>query len=94
MDRAKFFAELRKRGSGVFGTSLSQGQVKTLGMLLDEGQGRGLALKQLAYVLAVPYHEVGPSLQPKAENLHYSSAARIRAVWPSRVPLQWSPPPS
>lgn len=84
MDRKIFFAELRKRGSGVFGTSLSQGQVDALNLMLDEGQERGLALRHLAYVLAVPYHEVGSGLQPRAENLTYTTAAQIRKTWPSR----------
>jgi putative chitinase len=83
MDRAKFYAELRKRGSGVFGTSLSQGQVDTLELILDEGQARGVRLPQLAYVLATVYHEVGATLRPVSENLNYS-AKRIRQVWPSR----------
>lgn len=83
MDRARFYAELRKRGSGVFGSSLSQGQVDTLEMLLDEGQARGLPPPQLAYVLATVYHEVGSALHPRSENLNYS-ARRIRQVWPSR----------
>lgn len=83
MDRAKFYAELRKRGSGVFGSTLSQTQVDMLEMILDEGKARGMDLPQLAYVLATTYHEVGSALQPRAENLNYS-ARRIRQVWPSR----------
>jgi len=84
MDRAKFFAGLRSRDSGLFGTSLSQGQVDMLDLMLSEGERRRLPLTHLAYALATPYHEVGSSLQPKSENLTYTSAARIRAVWPSR----------
>jgi len=84
MDRAKFFAALRSRDCGLFGTSLSQGQVATLDLMIDEGERRGLPLTHLSYVMATPYHEVGSSLQPKSENLTYTSAARIRAVWPSR----------
>jgi putative chitinase len=83
MDKAQFFSALRARDSGVFGTSLSQGQVATIEAILDDGQAAGLPLQQLAYVLATPYHEVGSSLQPIAENLNYS-AQRIREVWPSR----------
>jgi len=84
MDRAKFFAALRSRDCGLFGTSLSQGQVATLDLMLDEGERRGLPLTHLAYVMATPYHEVGSNLQPKSENLTYTSASRIRQVWPSR----------
>ncbi|MHA6686340.1 hypothetical protein [Mesorhizobium sp. A556] len=84
MNRPAFYAALRQRSSGVFGTSLSQGQVTALGLILDEGEQRGLILTHLAYVLATPYHEVGSALQPKTESLTYTTAARIRAVWPSR----------
>ncbi len=84
MDRAKFFAALRSRDCVLFGTSLSQGQVTILDLMLDEAERRGLPLTHLAYVMATPYHEVGSTLQPVSENLTYTSAARIRAVWPAR----------
>lgn len=84
MKREAFFAALRSRDCGLFGTSLSQGQVAILDLMLDEGERRGLPLTHLAYIMATPYHEVGSSLQPKSENLTYTSAARIRQVWPSR----------
>lgn len=84
MEKAKFYAALRRKDSGVFGTRLSTKQVESLEIIIDEGVRRKLPLKHLAYVLATPYHEVGTSLQPIAENLNYSTAARIRAVWPSR----------
>jgi len=84
MDRTAFYAALRSRASTLFGTSLSQGQVNTLTAILDEAERRGLILTHLAYVLATPYHEVGSSLQPIRENMTYTSAARIHAVWPSR----------
>lgn len=84
MDKALFYAALRKRDSGVFSTRLTQGQVTTLELLLDEGIKRRLPLRHLAYVLATPYHEVGPKLQPIAENLNYTSAASIKKTWPSR----------
>lgn len=86
MDRTAFYAALRSRTSGVFGTSLSQGQVTTLDLILNESERRGLILTHLAYVLATPVHEVGTALQPKTESLTYTNAARIRAVWPSRFP--------
>ena len=86
MDRSKFYAALRARSSGVFATSLTTSQVANLGAILDEIQLAGLPLRQAAYVLATPYHEVGSSMAPKTENLVYSSAERIRAVWPKRFP--------
>lgn len=83
MQRSVFYAALRRRDSGVFGTSLSQSQVNALEAMLDEGGRRGTPLRHLAYVMASAYHEVGSSLQPVSENLNYS-AERIRQVWPSR----------
>lgn len=59
MDRAKFYAYLRSKQSKAFGSSLGQNQVEMLELLLDEGQKRGMPLKQLAYVLATAYHESG-----------------------------------
>lgn len=93
MDRARFFASLRSRGSSMFGTSLSSGQVRSLDLMLDEGEKRGVPLKQLSYIMATPLHEVGPKLQPVRENLTYTSAARIRRVWPSRFPTEASARP-
>lgn len=67
MDKAKFFAGLRSRESGVFGTSLSQPQVEGVARIVDEGQSRGMQLRQLAYVLATAYHETGAKMQPVRE---------------------------
>ena len=86
MNREAFYASLRSRTSGVFGTSLSQPQVDGVNSILDEGQRRGIALRHLAAVLAEAYHETGGKMQPVSENLYYSSAARIRDVWPTRFP--------
>lgn len=57
MDRAKFYARLRARDSGVFGTSLSQGQVEKVEAVLDGLQSRGVPLRQAAYILGTSYHE-------------------------------------
>lgn len=67
MNRPAFFAALRARGSGVFGTSLSQSQVAGTEALLNEGQSLGLPLRQLAYVLATAYHETAHTMQPIEE---------------------------
>ena len=67
MNHAKFFAGLRARGSGVFGTSLSQGQVDGLNVLVDEAEKRGTPLKHLAYILATAYHETAHTMQPVPE---------------------------
>lgn len=49
--------------------------------------------RQLAYVLATVYAEVGSAFVPVRENLNYTSASRIRAVWPSRFPTNASAQP-
>ncbi|WP_082550011.1 hypothetical protein [Mesorhizobium sp. Root157] len=67
MDRAKFFAGLRSRDSGVFGTSLSQKQVTGTEAILDEAQRRGTRLPCLAYILATAYHETAHTMQPIEE---------------------------
>lgn len=58
MDRARFYAVLRKRSSGVFGTSLSQRQVDgvegILNAFVSHGDGRD---KTLAYCLGTAYGE-------------------------------------
>lgn len=81
MDRAKFFAALRRRGSGVFGTSLSQGQVDGISGLLDafvsHGDGRD---KTLAYALATVYHETGRRMVPVREGFASSDAAARQIV--------------
>ncbi|MEB3211097.1 MAG: hypothetical protein VKL39_07065 [Leptolyngbyaceae bacterium] len=71
MNDAAFFSALRRRNSGVFGASLSQGQVDGLNRLL--AAGKGLPVSWLAYALATAYHEVGSGMQPKSENMDYSA---------------------
>ncbi len=67
MDRSKFYAALRARSSGVFGTSLSQGQVDGTEKILDEAQSRGTPLRHLAYILSTAYHETAHTMQPIRE---------------------------
>lgn len=67
MDRSKFYATLRARSSGVFGTSLSQSQVNGTEQILDEAQRRGTPLRHLAYILATAYHETAHTMQPVRE---------------------------
>lgn len=67
MDRSKFYAALRARSSGVFGTSLSQSQVNGTEQILDEAQRRGTPLRHLAYILSTAYHETAHTMQPIRE---------------------------
>jgi putative chitinase len=69
MNRAAFYAALRKRGSGVFGTALSQGQVDGMENLLDVWQAHFSTgpLDELAYDLGTAYHETAHTMQPITE---------------------------
>lgn len=69
MDRKAFYASLRKRDSGVFGTSLSQGQVDGTENLLNVWEkyiGEGEA-DELSYDLGTSYHETAHTMQPITE---------------------------
>ncbi|MDA4843963.1 glycoside hydrolase family 19 protein [Hoeflea poritis] len=70
MIRKAFYAALRRRSSGVFGTSLSHQQVRGIEGILDafatHGDGRG---KTLAYALATAYHETARRMVPVRETL-------------------------
>lgn len=83
MDREAFFAALRKRASGVFGTSLTQGQVEGCNAILDECMNRGADLGQAAYILATAYGETGGRMQPIRENMNYS-LKRMKQVFSAR----------
>jgi putative chitinase len=82
MDRDTFFARVR---ASVFRGRMNQGQVDGLNALLNAAP-REMEPRHLAYCLATAFHEVGGTMQPILENMNYTTAARIRAVWPSRFP--------
>ncbi|ATU91462.1 hypothetical protein [Phyllobacterium zundukense] len=73
MNRAAFYAALRKRDSGLFGTSLSQSQVNGLERLLNVWATYYATdpIEFLSYDLATSYHETGAKMQPATENLNY-----------------------
>ncbi|GGX63361.1 hypothetical protein GCM10007385_35620 [Tateyamaria omphalii] len=75
MNREDFFAALRKRDSGVFGTSLSQGQVDGCEAILDACYEATASLEQAAYILATGYGETGGKMQAVRENLNYRASA-------------------
>lgn len=76
-----FFNSVR---DSLFNGSLKQDQVDGLNDILKASDG--LTLEYRAYILATAYHETGLAMKPNVENLNYTSAARIRAVWPGRFP--------
>lgn len=91
MNRAAFYAALRQRTSGVFGTSLSTKQVEGVEAILDEAERRGTSLFHLAAILAEAYHETGGQMQPVKETVYASSKdrnpsdatviARLESAW-------------
>lgn len=86
MNRKAFFDALR--GSAAFGRAISASAVTTCDAILDEGERRGTKLTHLAYMLATARWECGVDMTPKRENLYYTTAARICAVWPTRFKTQ------
>lgn len=89
MNREAFFAALRKRDSGVFGTSLSQRQVEGVEDILVAGAR--LPLPHLAHCLAEAYHETGRTMQPVRETFadtDQSAVARLEHAW-TRGQLSW-----
>lgn len=90
MERGAFFAALRQ---SLMKGGLKQSQVETIEIILDEAGRRATKLGHLAYILATAYHEPGPDMVPNVENLTYTSAERIRAVWPTRFPTLASAAP-
>lgn len=85
MNRAKFFTALRARNSGLFGTSLSQGQVEGVEVILDACQEHGASLEECAYILATPYGETGGKMQAKRENMNYSAKRIPQVFGPHRL---------
>lgn len=70
--------------SSLFAGSLSQGVVDSIDMIQAKCRECGVTEPaQIAYILATVYHEVGPGMQPKNENLNYSAQA-LAGNWPHR----------
>ena len=57
MQRSVFYAALRRRDSGVFGTSLTQAQVDRMETILTRLDARRIEPAQAAYILGTAYHE-------------------------------------
>ncbi|WP_299830645.1 hypothetical protein [uncultured Roseobacter sp.] len=96
MDKAAFYKSLRRRNSGVFGTSLSQRQVDGVESIL--GAGNHLPLAHLAHTLAQVYRETGGGMYPVKETVYRSSKnqnptdaqviARLDRAW-AKGQLPW-----
>lgn len=85
MDHAKFFAGLRARGSGIFGTSLNQSQVAGINALLASCARNGVThIEHVSNILAQVYHETGARMSPVRETFAASDAqaiARLEQAW-------------
>jgi predicted chitinase len=82
MNREAFYAALRRRDSGVFGTSLRQTQVEGMEAIL--AASAGLPLPCVAYILATAYHETAYTMQPVRETLADTDAkavSRLENAW-------------
>lgn len=89
MNRDTFYAALRRRESGLFGTSLRQPQVEGMDAILDACAG--LPLPCAAYILATAYHETAYTMQPVRETLADTDAkavARLESAW-AKGKLKW-----
>lgn len=100
MDRAKFFAALRVRNSGLFGASLSGDQVRGTEGIIDafDAVGDGNA-DTLAYALASAYHETGRRMVPVREGFASTDAGARAAVnklakqrGPNSAPAKYAQP--
>jgi len=96
MKKADFYAALRRRDSGVFGTSLSKAQVDAVEALIAVMIGWPTAW--VAHVLAEVYHETGGGMVPVKETVYRPSKdrnpsdatviARLDRAW-ARGQLPW-----
>lgn len=81
LDRKAFFASLRRKDSGLFGTSLNQSQVEGIEGILDAFAEVGDGFRDtLAYALATAYWETGRRMIPVREGFAKTDAGARRAV--------------
>lgn len=99
MDRTAIYAALRKRDSGVFGTSLSQPQVDGVEAILNSCQRHGISnIHHAANILAQVYHETGRYMSPIKETVQSwhkdknpsdaTVIARLNTAW-AKGQLSW-----
>lgn len=80
MDKAQFFRDVRQ----IFARPLTQRNVDSVNLILDDADRRGISNDWLAYILATAHGESGLDYA-RQENMNYS-AARIAQVWPRLAP--------
>lgn len=74
----------------VWNTRTRTERERIIRMIIDRATELGASKQQIAYMLATAEHETGGSMLPNVESLGYTSAGRIRQVWPSRFPTEES----
>lgn len=90
MNKQAFYAALRSRNSGIFGTSLGQRQVDGIEGLLAAFATHGDGKRDtLAYGLATAYHETGARMVPVREGFATTDAGARAAV--ARLAAQRGP---
>lgn len=80
---AAFYNHLR--ASKLLGATISNEEFAGCEAILAAGAGK-LPMSWAAYCLATDFHETGGEMAPNVESLNYTTAARIREVWPNRFP--------
>lgn len=73
------------RNTPLLGPTISTDEFTGCETILAAAAGK-LPTSWTAYCLGTAYHETGGVMAPNIENLNYSTAARIKEVWPSRFP--------
>lgn len=81
MDMKAFFDSVRP---ALYHGALAQVQVDGMEAVIASCNVHNVPLKDAAYCLATGYWETAGAFEPVEENLNYTTAARIRKVWPSR----------
>lgn len=81
MDKKIFFDNIR---GSLYGGSIPASAVTALDAIIDEAAQSGASAAEAAYMMATAFGEAGSKLVPVRENLNYTKAETIRAVWPSR----------
>ena len=85
MDKAKFFAEVRRT---LFNGRLTKPQVEGMEAILNITTE--LDRRWVAYMLATAYHETGHKMQPVEENLNYSAPGLLKTFPKYFTPMQAS----
>ena len=93
MDRAKFYASLRRRDVKLFGTSLSQPQVDGMNAILDSCLRNGVKnAHHVANILAQVYRETGGYMLPIKETVmrHHKDTNPSDATVIARLDRAWA----